>query len=170
MKRAWGWPIALIASTAPATAQALAHPGCADWCDGAHWGQSVGRFGTSPQPRWEYSSRVRRITTPRVGSDLITPIAVLSGHTADVEDAEFSGDGRYLVTGGDDHKGILWNTATWSVETELVLPWRKLPGWIYSVAYSRDGRWIATGYTSSSYGASIVLWRVVPPRQEVPYR
>ncbi len=92
-----------------------------------------------------------------------TPIAVLSGHTADVEDAEFSGDGRYLVTGGDDHKGILWNTATWSAETELTLPWRKLPGWIYSVAYSRDGRWIATGYTSSSYGASIVLWRVVPP-------
>ncbi len=97
-----------------------------------------------------------------------TPIAVLSGHNADVEDAEFSGDGRYLVTGGDDHKGILWNTATWSAETELVLPGRKSPGWIYSVAYSRDGRWIATGYTSSAYGASIVLWRVTPPTAGTP--
>lgn len=92
-----------------------------------------------------------------------TPIAVLRGHTADVEDAEFSGDGRYLVTGGDDHKGILWNTTTWGAEAELVIPGRRLPGYVQSVAYSPDGRWIATGYASASYGANVTLWRVDLP-------
>lgn len=92
-----------------------------------------------------------------------TPIAVLDGHTADVEDAEFSGDGRYLVTGGDDHRGILWNTATWSAEAELVVPGRRSPGYVQNVAYSPDGRWIATGHASTTYGASVRLWRVDPP-------
>ncbi|HOT91993.1 MAG TPA: hypothetical protein PLJ78_07885 [Anaerolineae bacterium] len=92
------------------------------------------------------------------------PVAVLAGHTADVEDADFSGDGRYLVTGGDDHKGILWNTATWSVEAELKIPGIRYPGQIWNVAYSPNGRWIATGYT----GGKITLWRVDAPAAGMP--
>ncbi len=92
-----------------------------------------------------------------------TPIAVLREHTRNVFAAGFSGDGRYLVTGSDDHRGILWNTATWDAAAELVIPGRRYPGYVRSVAYSPDGRWIATGYSSSAYGASIVLWRVDPP-------
>ena len=97
-----------------------------------------------------------------------TPIAVLREHTRNVFAAEFSGDGRYLVTGSDDHRGILWNTATWSAEAELVVPGRRYPGYVRSVAYSPDGRWIATGYSSSFYGASVVLWRVDPSVAENP--
>jgi len=96
------------------------------------------------------------------------PIAVLEAHTADVEDAEFSGDGRYLVTGGDDQKGILWNTMTWSAETELTIPGFRNPGQIWNVAYSPDGRWIATGYSSANYGASVVLWQVDIPVAGTP--
>ncbi len=96
------------------------------------------------------------------------PVATLAGHTADVDDAEFSGDGRYLVTGGDDQKGILWNTATWSAEAELVIPGRCYPGLINNVAYSPDGRWIATGYSSANYGASVVLWQVAVPGAGTP--
>jgi WD40 repeat protein len=96
------------------------------------------------------------------------PIAVLEAHTADVEDAEFSGDGRYLVTGGDDQKGILWNTTTWTTETELTIPGFRNPGQIWNVAYSPDGRWIATGYSSANYGASVVLWQVDVPVAGTP--
>lgn len=97
------------------------------------------------------------------------PVATLAGHTADVEDAEFSGDGRYLVTGSDDQKGILWNTATWNAEAELVIPERRYPGLINNVAYSPDGRWIATGYSSAYYGAAnVTLWRVDLPVAETP--
>ena len=87
------------------------------------------------------------------------PVAILDRHTADVEDAEFSGDGRYLVTGADDHKGILWNTETWEAEVELTIPGVRYPGYIWNVAYSPDGRWIATGYT----GGHVTLWRVDLP-------
>jgi WD40 repeat protein len=91
------------------------------------------------------------------------PVATLGAHTADVEDAEFSGDGRYLVTGADDQKGILWNTATWSAEAELTIPGVRYPGQIWNVAYSPDGRWIATGYASGTYGGNVTLWRVDLP-------
>jgi WD40 repeat protein len=94
---------------------------------------------------------------------LSTPFKVLRGHTRSVFAAAFSGDGRYLVTGSDDHRGILWNTATWDAEAELVIPGRRYPGYVRSIAYSPDGRWIATGYSSSTYRASVVLWRVDPP-------
>ncbi|MBN2391537.1 MAG: hypothetical protein JXR84_12500 [Anaerolineae bacterium] len=91
------------------------------------------------------------------------PIAVLRGHTRNVYTAGFSDDGAYLVTGSDDHRGILWNTATWSAGADLVIPGRSYPGYVRSVAYSPDGHWIATGYSSAYYGASVVLWRVDPP-------
>lgn len=96
------------------------------------------------------------------------PIAVLRAHGGDVEDAEFSGDGRYLVTGADDQKGILWNTTTWITEAELTIPGIRYPGQIWSVAYSPDGRWIATSYASGSSGAKVTLWRVDSPIHVTP--
>lgn len=118
-------------------------------------GGTVWNLAYSPDGRYlvtcaeDNNAYVWDVTAPR-------PVATLSGHTRDVEDAEFSGDGRYLVTGGDDHKGIIWNTTTWEAEAELVIPGVRYPGWVMSVAYSPDSRWIATGHT----GGRVVLWRV----------
>jgi WD40 repeat protein len=64
----------------------------------------------------------------------------LRGHRSLVTDAEFSPNGRELVTVSDDHKGRVWNTRTGKLQQILVGHF--FP--VYSGSFSPDGRWIVT--------------------------
>jgi WD40 repeat protein len=64
----------------------------------------------------------------------------LSGHRSLVTDAEFSPNGRELVTVSDDHRGRVWNTRTGRLQEILVGHF--FP--VYSGSFSPDGRWIVT--------------------------
>ena len=55
-------------------------------------------------------------------------------------DAEFSPNGRELVTVSDDHRGRVWNTRTGKLQQILVGHF--FP--VYSGSFSPDGRWIVT--------------------------
>ena len=73
----------------------------------------------------------------------------LRGHGSLVNDAEFSPDGRRLVTVSDDHTGRIWDTRSGRLLHVLV-------GHFFPVntgSYSPDGRWIVT---SSQFTAG--LW------------
>ncbi len=64
----------------------------------------------------------------------------LRGHRSLVTDAEFSPNGRELVTVSDDHRGRVWNTRTGKLQQILVGHF--FP--VYSGSFSPDGRWIVT--------------------------
>ena len=64
----------------------------------------------------------------------------LTGHTSLVTDAEFSPDGREVVTVSDDHSGRIWNARTGHLLRVLV--GHSFP--VNTGAYSRDGHWIVT--------------------------
>lgn len=73
----------------------------------------------------------------------------LTGHRSLVTDAEFSPDGRELVTVSDDHTGRVWSTRSGRLLHVLV-------GHFFPVrtgSYSPDGRWIVT---ASQFSAG--LW------------
>jgi WD40 repeat protein len=75
----------------------------------------------------------------------------LSGHRSLVTDAEFSPNGRELVTVSDDHTGRVWNARTGSLLRVLV-------GHFFPVlagSFSPDGHWIVT---ASQFTAG--LWNV----------
>jgi WD40 repeat protein len=65
---------------------------------------------------------------------------VLSGHRSVVTDAEFSGNGRLLVTASLDHDARVWNVATGRLVH--VLRGHFFP--VYAAAFSPDGQWIVT--------------------------
>ncbi len=64
----------------------------------------------------------------------------LTGHRSLVTDAEFSPDGRLLVTASDDHDGRIWNTDTGQLLH--VLRGHFFP--VHSASFSPNGRWIVT--------------------------
>jgi WD40 repeat protein len=64
----------------------------------------------------------------------------LTGHRSLVIDAEFSPDGRLVVTASDDHDGRLWDVATGKLLH--VLRGHFFP--VRSATFSPGGRWIVT--------------------------
>ena len=65
---------------------------------------------------------------------------VLSGHRSVVTDAEFSSDGRLLVTASLDHDARVWNVDTGRLVH--VLRGHFFP--VYAASFSPDGQWIVT--------------------------
>jgi len=76
--------------------------------------------------------------------ELVLPI----GHTAMVTAAEFSPDGKFVLTGSWDGTAILWN-----LQGEQLHVYRG-GGLINSVAFSPDGQSILTG----DYDGQLILW------------
>ena len=74
-------------------------------------------------------------------------------HPRVVTDAAFSPDGRLVVSGGRDHVGRVWSTASWS---EIMDPLRGHDGQVLAVAFDRSGERIATGSTDQTAR----VWRV----------
>jgi WD40 repeat protein len=72
---------------------------------------------------------------------LTTPVHGFQAHTGRLGQAVFSPDGKWLVTtGGADGLLKIWDVKTWASH-EL----RAHPGGAYGVAFSRDGKRLATG-------------------------
>jgi WD40 repeat protein len=76
----------------------------------------------------------------------------LRGHRSLVTDAEYSPNGRELVTVSDDHQGRVWNVR--SGRLQQVLIGHFFP--VYSGSYSPDGRWIVTAsqFTAGLWNAA----------------
>jgi WD40 repeat protein len=79
-------------------------------------------------------------------------VTTLRGHTAVVNSAAFSPDGRELVTVGGDSLGIVWSTSTWQRVATLT----GAQGALETVAFSPDGQWVATGGDDQN----VNLWEV----------
>jgi uncharacterized protein with WD repeat len=112
----------------------------------------------SPDGRWIVLTRQVTIAGDISGNVTVWAadsgllVAQLQGHTASVDDASFSSDGRYLATAGGDGTAIVWNTRTWQPLATLL--GHQLA--ISSVTFSPDGRWLITG----SYDATARVWSV----------
>lgn len=85
-------------------------------------------------------------------------VGFLRGHNAPVFKVVFSGDGRKLISAGDQNDLFVWD-----VTTRTGAPLTGHPDHVYSLALSPDGKWLASGDRSGN----IILWDMTSgtPRQ-----
>ncbi|MFB9679523.1 WD40 repeat domain-containing serine/threonine protein kinase [Streptosporangium vulgare] len=90
----------------------------------------------------------------------------MKGHTRAVEAMAFSPDGRLLASGGnndngadpDEHTVILWDVAT---RQQVGAPLTGHTDWVRSVAFSPDGKTLATAGADKT----VILWDVATRQQ-----
>lgn len=75
-------------------------------------------------------------------------VHVLNAHTGPVYTARFSPDGLHVVTGSNDHRAYLWQTATGEQEYKL----QAHTGYIADVVFSPDGKLVATASADLTAG------------------
>src|SRR5207253_489393 len=78
------------------------------------------------------------------------PLAVLTGHDANVQCVAISGDGKRVASGGDDRVIRLWNSETFALVKTLT----GHSGTIDGLAYSSDDRLLA----SAGADGDVRLW------------
>jgi WD40 repeat protein len=74
------------------------------------------------------------------------------GHTAGLNSAAFSPDGKYIVTAGDDNTARLWN----AISGQGVMTLTAHTGAVTAAAFSPDGKYIVT----AGADASAKVWDV----------
>lgn len=77
-------------------------------------------------------------------------LVMQNGHNDTINAIAFSGDGRYMVTGSDDHTIKLWDTR----DCSCLRSWIGDPDYVKSVAFSPNGRCIASG----THDKKIKIW------------
>jgi WD40 repeat protein len=90
-------------------------------------------------------------------------VAVLRGHTDWVSDAQFSVDGKQIITISNDGTARVWDGVTGT--PLLVLKGHSF--WVQDAVYSPDRRWLATGgVEDESQTTEALLWPTFPTTQE----
>lgn len=84
-------------------------------------------------------------------------IAVLKEHATQVNDVQYSPDGRWLASCGLDASLLVWDTGTWQLAQKLKAPGNSSPNEVYSVTFSPDGKLLAAG---SDLSRRIGFWEV----------
>lgn len=87
-------------------------------------------------------------------------LTILSDHTANITDLDFSYGGRFVGASAFDRTVYLWELVE---DSPAVHPIRlpKLAGDVYSIAFSHDEEWIATGSLVDATGDhEIGLWSI----------
>jgi len=77
----------------------------------------------------------------------------LSGHEGAVRSVAYSSDGQLLVSGSDDGTVRIWDTRTGD---EVLLPRRSDNGWVISVDFARNNKWVAFG----TQAGVVCIWEV----------
>ena len=86
--------------------------------------------------------------------------AVLRGHLGIVRLVQFNPDGQSVLSVCDGGRVILWDVPTGTKQREWLLPRSK----VYSVAFTQDGRYLATGNSDGS----VFLFRLYPRSEAAP--
>jgi WD40 repeat protein len=76
-------------------------------------------------------------------------VRIMQGHRRPVLDVAWSSDGRSIASGSMDGSVRVWDVQT-GVERRCFLPGKSTSQWALSVAFSREGGLLATGYVSGS--------------------
>jgi WD40 repeat protein len=91
------------------------------------------------------------------------------GHRDSVFCVAFSPDGKQIASGSGDFNVKLWNVADGSVVRELVNPKLKPagtspptshPGWIYSVRFTPDGKYLVSAGKAPQNKGYLAIWEV----------
>lgn len=75
----------------------------------------------------------------------------LAGHTQQLFSLQFSPNGKFLLTGAEDGKAIVWD-----VSGKLLKEIKGHNSWIRNVAFSPAGNLVATG----SGDNTVILWEI----------
>ena len=83
-------------------------------------------------------------------------IFVQLGHAGKVKSVTFSPDGRYALSGSEDHTLKLWEVST----GKEIRTFRGLSQYVYSVAFSPNGKYILSGSGFHEREPALILWNV----------
>jgi WD40 repeat protein len=93
--------------------------------------------GQSSAYDWAVWTEAKLVFSERIGADLHK---TLSGHNSRIYSADFSPNGKYVVTASGDNSAKVWETATGKQVTTL----RGHPSHVFSARFSPDSRHVVT--------------------------
>ncbi len=107
----------------------------------------------SPDGRWLAVTEENQIEL--YDAENLINVHTFTGHQDKVTSIEFSNDGQWLASSGNDGTAKLWQVSgDRHLEHTYTVPGRR----IYSIAFSSDGQWLASG------GDAIRLWQALGDR------